>query len=168
MTMRPKHATFLAALLPLLLVDRVTKALAMARLAPNIPQDVAGGIVRFTLLFNRDAAMNISLGSWSRWGFATIAVLGVFIMLRQLKLAAPGDRVRALALGLITAGAIGNLIDRLRWDRGVIDFIDVGFGNHRFWTFNVADAGVTVGAVMLAWIFGREHKGRDERRRDEK
>lgn len=161
--MQPKHRAFLAALLPLLLLDRGTKALAIDRLAPNVPQDVVGDVLRFTLLFNRDAAMNISLGQWSRWGFATIAVIGVAVMLRQLQLGAPADRWRAIALGLITAGAIGNLIDRLRWDRGVIDFIDVGFGGHRFWTFNIADAGVTVGAVLLALVFIREHRTSERR-----
>jgi signal peptidase II len=151
-----KHRAFLLALLPVLLADRVTKVLAIAHLPLGVPRMVVGDAVRFTLVFNRDAAMNITLGPWSRWGFAGIACVGVIVMLRLLRLSAPSDRLRATALGLISAGAIGNLIDRLRWDRGVIDFIDIGIGTRRFWTFNVADAGVTVGALLLALVFSRE------------
>lgn len=154
--MQPKHRAFLAVLIPVLLADRVTKALAIAHLPLGIPREVAGDAVRLTLVLNRAAAMDITLGPWSRWGFAVIAVIGVIVMLRLLRLSAPADRLRAVALGLISAGAIGNLIDRLRWDRGVIDFIDVGLGTHRFWVFNVADAGVTVGAILLALVFSRE------------
>ena len=145
-------------LVPVLVVDRVTKVLATTHLTPGIPQDVLGEPVRLTLAFNRDAAMGITLGAWSRWGFACIAVVGVIVMLRLLRLTAAPDRTRALALGLISAGAIGNLIDRLRWDRGVVDFIDVGVGGHRFWTFNAADAAVTVGALLLAIVFSRESR----------
>jgi signal peptidase II len=158
MLMQPKHRAFLDALVPVVLADRVTKVLAIAHLPPGIPRDVLGEVARFTLLFNRDAAMNITLGPWSRWGFATIAVIGVVVMLRLLHLSAPMDRLQGMALGLISGGAIGNLIDRLRWDRGVIDFIDVGIGTHRFWTFNVADAGVTTGALVLALVFSRERR----------
>jgi signal peptidase II len=62
---------------------------------------------------------------------------------------APEDHLAAAGLALIAAGALGNLLDRLRSPRGVVDFIDVGVGDLRFWTFNVADVGITCGAVLL-------------------
>lgn len=52
-------------------------------------------------------------------------------------------------------GAIGNIFDRIRFRAGVVDFIDVGLGNHRFWIFNVADAGITIGALVLAFTLLR-------------
>ena len=55
-------------------------------------------------------------------------------------------------LALIAGGALGNLLDRLRSVRGVVDFIDVGIGDSRFWTFNVADSGVTCGAILLMLV----------------
>jgi hypothetical protein len=61
----------------------------------------------------------------------------------------PDRRIEVMALALISGGAIGNLIDRIRAGQ-VVDFIDVGIGATRFWTFNIADAGITVGAVLLA------------------
>lgn len=155
----PKGRAYLAIVFPLLLLDRATKVVAVARLAVATPMPVLGNTLRFTLVYNRNAAMDITLGAWSRWGFATIAVIGVAVMLRWLRAARPGDRLRAVALGAISAGALGNLIDRLLSSRGVIDFIDVGLGVHRFWIFNVADMGVTIGAVLLALIVSRDDRG---------
>ena len=155
--MQPKVHAFLAAGVPLLLADRVTKSLAYDYLQPiAVPHQLFGDVVRLTLLLNRDAAMNLTLGPWSRWGFAAIAVVGVVVVARLLRVGPPDAGFRGVALGLIAAGAIGNLIDRLRWDRGVVDFIDVGIGLHRFWTFNIADSGVMIGAVLLAFVFSRE------------
>jgi signal peptidase II len=157
-----KTRYFLGVGIPLVLADRLTKVIAYAELQPpGIPHKLIGSVVRFTLLFNRDAAMNLTLGPWSRWGFAGIAVIGIGVMVHLLRNSPPDARLRAMALGMIAAGAAGNLIDRLRWDRGVVDFIDVGLGSHRFWTFNVADAGVTVGAVILAFLFSRESSAGD-------
>jgi len=59
---------------------------------------------------------------------------------------------------MILGGAFGNLIDRLRSGQGVVDFIDVGIGEHRWPTFNIADIGVSCGAVLLAWILWREDR----------
>ena len=67
-----------------------------------------------------------------------------------------------LGLGLAWGGAAGNLIDRVRSPLGVVDFIDIGVGTTRFWTFNVADSAVTVGAVMLGWVLLQED--REQRR----
>ncbi|HSY82348.1 MAG TPA: signal peptidase II, partial [Gemmatimonadaceae bacterium] len=66
---------------------------------------------------------------------------------------------RVIALALLTGGAIGNVIDRVRWSRGVVDFVDLGVGSLRFWTFNVADVAVTVGAFLLAWVLQNRPEG---------
>ena len=54
------------------------------------------------------------------------------------------------------AGAVGNLIDRIRSSQGVVDFIDVGIGDARWPTFNVADMAVSIGAFLLAWVLWGE------------
>jgi signal peptidase II len=152
-----RNVAFVVGLIPLLALDQLTKRVAFAELQPpGVPREIIGGTLRLTLVYNRDAAMNLSLGGWSRWGFATIAVIGIILLSRMLRRLPPEAWGRALAIGMVSAGAAGNLLDRLRWDRGVIDFIDVGLGNHRFWTFNVADVGVNVGAVLLAVLLSRE------------
>ena len=61
--------------------------------------------------------------------------------------------------GLVCAGAVGNLIDRIRSPLGVVDFLDMGFGDLRWPTFNVADIAVSFGAILLAWsLWGEERE----------
>ena len=88
----------------------------------------------------------------------TIAAL---VILAQLYRATPArDIARTLAIALVSGGAIGNLIDRVRGPQGVVDFIDIGIGDWRFWTFNLADVAVFCGAVLLAHLLIR--RDRDE------
>src|SRR3712207_5692983 len=63
-----------------------------------------------------------------------------------------------ISIALVTGGALGNLIDRIRSSRGVVDFFDFGFGDVRWPVFNVADIGVTVGALLLAVSLWREEQ----------
>jgi signal peptidase II len=64
--------------------------------------------------------------------------------------AAANSRLLVTGLALVTGGALGNLYDRVMSARGVVDFIDVGIGATRFWTFNIADVGISAGAILLA------------------
>jgi signal peptidase II len=73
-----------------------------------------------------------------------------------------GDSFRQLALGLVAGGAAGNLIDRIRSERGVVDFLDVGIGALRWPTFNVADIAVSCGAIALVISMWREDSRRAE------
>ena len=145
----------------LVLADCTTKQFAAERLEPeHVPHEVIGDAVRFTLAYNQGASFSVSLGEHTRWILALLAfgVLGVLLI--QYRRAEPHDRGLALALALIVAGASGNLLDRLRSSRGVVDFIDIGIGDMRFWTFNLADVAVFCGAVMLAHLLIR--RDRDE------
>lgn len=141
------------------MADFVTKRLAVAELSPaHIPHRVLGDFVRFTLAYNQDAAMGFSLGSYSRVGFIITAGV-VLVILSVLYRRTPESSIwSAAALALITAGALGNLTDRLMSSMGVVDFIDIGIGDARFWTFNVADAAITCGAILLAIITLREDR----------
>jgi signal peptidase II len=100
----------------------------------------------------------MSLGRQSRWIFGAFAVVALYILWKLYRQSAPGDRARVLALALASGGATGNLIDRIREPRGVVDFIDIGVGTVRFWTFNVADSAVTIGALLLAWVLWHEER----------
>ena len=101
----------------------------------------------------------MSLGRYSRLvfgGFAAGALVWIWLIQRESR---PGERLKTLGLGLVWGGAAGNLLDRLQSGRGVVDFIDLGVGTIRFWTFNVADSGVTIGACLLAvalWLEERQ------------
>jgi signal peptidase II len=83
----------------------------------------------------------------------------IAILWRAYRRTAPGETLRLVALALLTGGAIGNVIDRVRWSRGVVDFVDLGVGAVRFWTFNVADVAVTFGALLLAWVLQHRPEG---------
>jgi signal peptidase II len=96
--------------------------------------------------------MSLSLGPSSRWWFTLLSIGTLFVLAYMYKQTSPHDRLQLTALALICGGAVGNLLDRLRSARGVVDFIDLGVGTHRFWTFNLADVGVTFGTAALTWI----------------
>ena len=141
--------------------DFVTKRVAEARLTAHVPTDIVGGWVRFTLTYNTGAAMNISLGNASRVVFTVLALVMLAVLFGMYRRTPVNETVQPLALALIAGGALGNLIDRLRSVRGVVDFIDVGIGNARFWTFNVADSGVTCGAILLMLVLWSKPAARE-------
>jgi len=151
-----------------IVVDQITKLLAERHLIRYVPREIFGEYVRFTLAYNPGAAFSMSLGENSRYIFGAFALIALFVLWRLYRLSGPakraGDRMRILALGLAWGGAAGNLLDRIRSSHGVVDFIDVGVSSWRFWTFNVADSAVTVGAIVLAWSLSREDREEREAR----
>lgn len=155
-----KAKAFWPLLLLLVFADCTTKRLAEQHLVPeHVPHPVVGDVVRLTLAYNPNAAFSFSLGQHSRLGF-TVLALAVLIALGSVyRSTSAQDRVQAAALALVAGGAIGNVMDRFRMPggtyRGVVDFIDIGVGGWRFWTFNLADVGVTCGAILLALVLLR-------------
>ena len=142
-------------------LDVVTKMFAERHLVPHMPRQVFGEWVRFTLAYNPGAAFSMWLGPYSRIIFGAFALIALVILWRLYRGSPAGDTSRVLALALAWGGAAGNLIDRLRSPAGVVDFIDVGVPDGwRFWTFNVADSAVTVGAILLALVLWREDRER--------
>ena len=142
----------------MILADFFTKRLAIAELDYGVPRDVIGSWLRFTLVYNKGAAFGTSVGESSRWIFTALAIAILFVLIRMAHQSMPSERWKLLALGMVCGGALGNLIDRLRWSEGVVDFIDVGVGEHRFWVFNVADSAVSVGAVLLVLVLWAEER----------
>ncbi len=148
--LRPGGAAFWALLLAVLVPDVLTKLWAERALVPrHVPHEVLGDVLRFTLSYNPGAAFGMSVGSLSRIFFGVLAVLVIGLMLYVTRDLVRESRLAAIGLPLVIGGAIGNLFDRVRSDAGVVDFIDIGVGSVRFWTFNVADMGVTFGAACL-------------------
>jgi len=140
-------------------LDVITKAIAEYALVPmHTPHDIVGEYIRLTLVYNPGAAFGLHLGSLSRWIFMGLTVVALIVLGRLYKATTEGAYLRTLALGLVCGGAIGNLIDRVRSAQGVVDFIDIGFGTHRWPTFNVADMAVSTGAAILAWVLLQEDR----------
>lgn len=140
-------------LLGVIALDLVTKWIAVRELAPSrIPRQVMGDFVQFTLVYNPGAAFGLHLGPYSRWIFMGLTAVALYVLGRLYVTARDGEWQKVLAVALVCAGAVGNLVDRIRSPRGVVDFIDVGLGAARWPTFNVADMAISCGAVLLAWV----------------
>ena len=145
----PNPAYWLVSL-AVIVCDVITKWLAVEHLMPrHVPHEIIGDFVRFTLAYNPGAAFGFNLGPASRWIFAAVSVAIVVVLLRSTRQLVTQSRLAAIGVPIVIGGAIGNLLDRIRFREGVVDFIDIGVGNVRFWTFNVADSAVTVGAACL-------------------
>jgi len=139
-----------------LALDLVTKIVAETTLLRSSGIPVIGDVIQLRLVFNPGAAFGLHVGPHSRWVFFVIALVAIGVLFRMSGRSAPGDWFRQLALGLVTGGAAGNLIDRLRSPQGVVDFLDIGVGALRWPTFNVADIAVSLGAIALAISLWRE------------
>ncbi|MEP7066461.1 MAG: signal peptidase II [Gemmatimonadota bacterium] len=155
---KSESATFWSIIAFVVVSDFATKALAVAMLVPqHVPREVFGEWARLTLVHNPGAAFGVSAGPYSRQIFLLLTVIALLVLSKLYRTTAPGDRLRVIALGLVCGGAIGNLIDRVRSPIGVVDFLDIGFRDWRWPTFNVADMAVSIGAFLLAWaLWGEE------------
>lgn len=154
MNIKRKHLILPGVLAAVVAFDVFTKQWALAALPRGrsvlLFEEWLGDKLPLTLAFNKGAAFSISVGEYSRWFFLILSVLALILLLQLYREARNDDTLRLTSLALVCAGAVGNLIDRVRWDRGVVDFlgpVDLGF--MRWPIFNVADSAVTVGAILL-------------------
>jgi len=152
-------ATILGVTLPVVMaLDLVTKRWALEALADQ-RGELLGGLVPLTLAFNKGAAFGIRLGEDSRWFFVPVTLVALGLLAALFRQASGRDYLRIAAVSLVVSGALGNLYDRIRWSRGVVDFIgpiDLGFWD--FPIFNVADMAITCGAILLALSFWMEEQ----------
>lgn len=133
----------------IVLVDQITKVWADASLVYGQPNPVLP-VLDITLHYNPGAAFSFlsDAGGWQRWFFTVIsAAVSVYLLVWLMKLRRQ-QWLLSMALTLVLGGALGNLWDRVRLGH-VIDFISVHWGNAYFPTFNIADAAISVGAVLL-------------------
>jgi signal peptidase II len=139
-------------------LDFITKQIAVATLSRGaVP--LLGDWLVLRLVYNPGAAFGIHVGEHSRWVFTVLALAALVVLGAMVRQTRPDQWFRLTALALVCGGAVGNLGDRLRSGRGVVDFIDVWIGSFHWPTFNVADMAVSCGAVALAlvlWSEGRE------------
>ncbi len=155
---RSNAGLFWPVLLLVAAVDFCTKAVAAEHLIPaGLPHPVHNlDWIRFTLVRNPGAAFGLHVGEHSRWIFMVLTIVALIILGRLYAATRPGDTIRTLSLALVCGGAVGNLIDRVTSSYGVVDFIDMGFGDSRWPTFNIADMAVSLGAFLLAWVLWGE------------
>lgn len=129
----------------ILVLDQLTKAALTANLSPGEMVQVVGDWIRLVYSQNSGALFGLFRDNAALFGLVSIGVIALIVVYhgkvgRSLYL--------SIALGLLLGGALGNMTDRLRLGF-VVDFVDIGIGDFRWYTFNVADAAISTSIVML-------------------
>ncbi|HNW39236.1 MAG TPA: signal peptidase II [Candidatus Omnitrophota bacterium] len=126
-----------------ILLDQITKFLAVRFLQLSVPVPLIKNFLNLTLVYNRGAAFGLFQNQFFWFVLVSLFAIGlIFLNLKNKN----NSIILKVSLSLILAGAIGNFIDRLRFGF-VIDFIDL-----RVWpVFNIADSVITIAALVLTW-----------------
>jgi signal peptidase II len=129
----------------IVVLDQLTKAVLVANVNPGQIVSVVGDYIRLVFSQNSGALFGLFRDQAILFAIASLVVIGLIVAFH-------GQSERSLylsiALGLLLGGAIGNMIDRLRLGY-VVDFVDLGIGGFRWYTFNLADAAISTALVML-------------------
>jgi len=132
-----------------IVLDQIAKYWAVTQL----PFHQAVSVVPYFdwyLTYNRGAAFSFlaDAGGWQRWFFTITTIIISTVIFVWIKKLEHNEKMTAIALSLILGGAIGNLIDRIYLGH-VVDYVQIWLGNYPWPAFNIADAAISIGAVVL-------------------
>ena len=148
MSGRPIWPLFLGIAAIVVVLDQLSKAWLTSFLDPGESASVIGDYLRLVHGQNNGAIFGLFKDSAPLFAIVSVAVIGLIVAYH----ARSGRSVYlSITLGLLLGGAIGNLIDRFRLGY-VVDFVDAGIGNLRFYTFNVADAAISLSLLLLILV----------------
>jgi signal peptidase II len=156
--MRPSRILLVAGVAGAVFVlDRLTKAWVTENIPLNTVRPVIGDYVRIVHAQNTGAAFGLLPERTTLLSvLSVVAVLAIVYYYRQI---ASSSSLVSATLGMQLGGAFGNLLDRITQGY-VVDFVDVGVGEIRFWAFNVADSSIVVGIILVtAALWYEEHRG---------
>ena len=151
-----RWATFFALAAIIIVFDQITKQyvdanfpVASVRAVPGQaePTPLIDGFVRITKIYNTGGIFGLFGDSALVLALASTVVIGL-IVVYQWREGIRGPWPLTVALGLLLGGALGNFIDRIRI-QAVVDFVDMGIGDWRWYTFNVADAAISIALLLL-------------------
>ncbi len=154
----PRFGRWLVLAAFVILLDQASKAWVLASFRLMERLEVTS-FFNLVLVFNAGASFSFlaDAGGWQKWFFIVLA-LGISAWLLNLLRHHAQERLLPTALSLILGGAIGNVIDRLRFD-AVVDFLDFHVAGYHWPAFNVADSAIFVGVALMLWHqfhFGKE------------
>jgi len=134
----------------ILLLDQLSKWLALSNLQLGIPEPVLP-FMNWLLLLNPGAAFSfLAQGSgWQRWFFTIVGLVACVYIVWLLR-KSQNDKMLCVALSLILGGALGNVLDRMMYG-AVVDFIDLHYANWHWPAFNIADSAICIGAALIIW-----------------
>jgi len=142
---RRRWVLFVAIAAGVVVLDQLTKTAITTSLVPGQPVELLGNWLRFVYWTNSGILFGMLPQSGPAFAVVSMVVVGL-IGVYHAK--AGRGLVTTVALGLLLGGALGNLVDRLRYG-AVVDWVDMGIGEWRFYTYNVADAAITTAIVLL-------------------
>ena len=134
-----------------IVLDQLSKWGIRAKVGLYESLPVIDGLFSITHVRNTGGAFSIFAGAHESWRvpfFVVVAVVAIAVLLHFVRRVAPGQWVVLAALGAVLGGAIGNMIDRVRFGQ-VTDFFDAHWRGYHWPTFNVADSFITVGMLVL-------------------
>jgi signal peptidase II len=140
-------------------LDQATKWLAVASLPYQVQVAFVPGLWNWHLTHNTGAAFSFlaNAGGWQHGFFVVLATLISVVLAVALRRVPREDWRNAFPFALIIAGALGNLVDRLRLGY-VVDFVEWHAGDHYWPVFNLADSCIVVGAVLMVWYSLRQRE----------
>jgi signal peptidase II len=142
---RPQWGTFLGLAAVVVVLDQVTKAWLTSFLAPGQSVDVVGDLLRLVHSQNNGGLFGMFSGQALPFALVSLVVVGLIVLYHAR---GGRDAYLSITLGLLLGGALGNLTDRIRLGY-VVDFVDAGLGDLRWYTFNVADAAISFAILLL-------------------
>jgi signal peptidase II len=136
---------FVGLAVAVLVADQLTKSWLVSSLAPGERTEVVGTYVRLIHTQNTGALFGLFRDQAILFAFVSIGVVAMIIWFHGN---AGRNTLLSVALGLLLGGALGNMTDRFRYGY-VVDFVDLGIGDLRWYTFNVADAAISCAILLL-------------------
>ena len=144
-TGRPLWPVFIGIAGTVLVLDQLTKAWVTSFLAPNASVQVIGDLVRLVHAQNDGGLFGFLRGQAIPFALVSLVVVALIVAYHGRS---GRSSYLSITLGLLLGGALGNLVDRLRLGY-VVDFVDAGLGDLRWYTFNVADASISFAILLL-------------------
>ena len=159
-TLQKRNILFLAITVTVVLLDQATKAWIISTMRIHESFAVIGGFFNIVHVRNPGAAFGFLASApplFRYLFFIAVTVAAIVLILHYLHASRIEEPSLISALALILAGAVGNLVDRIRFGE-VVDFLDIFIGSHHWPAFNVADSAITVGSVILMAVLIQKRK----------
>ena len=145
---RPRWGLFLGLAATVVVVDQLSKQWLVSQLEPGERLEIIGDLLRIVHSQNTGALFGLFKDQAILFGIVSVLVVALIVWYHGQS---GRNTLLSIALGLLLGGALGNMIDRFRLGY-VVDWVDVGIGDLRFYTFNVADSAISCAILLLILI----------------
>jgi signal peptidase II len=152
---RARWPIFIGLAATVFIVDQLTKAWLVSTLSPGERLQIVGDYIRLIHSQNTGALFGLFRDQALFFAVVSVGVVGAIVWFHH---SSGRNTLLSISLGLLLGGALGNMADRFRIGY-VVDFVDVGIGDLRFYTFNVADSAISLAILLLlitAFVGGRD------------